>query len=651
MTSSPRIPPPLWLCAALAVMVGLAVFAAAWISDDALVTFRTVENFVAGEGIRWNVADRTQTATHPLWVLALAAVRLCTGELYYTTIGFSLALSMVAVALLARAAATRMAAVAAGLGALASISFVEFGTCGLENALVYALVAAFAHAWFAESKRFASADESANSEGERRLRRLGVLGALLALGRQDLVLLVLPCLLAALRGLPLRRSARCLAPGALIVAAWYGFAWIYFGTVVPTPGYSKVLALDLPWSALLQQGLWYLLDLVCRDPASAITLLVAMMLGAWTRQVRFAAPAIGVALQVLYTLRVGGDFMSGRFFTAAFVLGLSIVAQARSQRLAVAAALGYAVLAWGPGVPSWLRATPAPAEARIEHGIGNERSYYAGQLGLWSPTRVVPPYGSFGAPYAARPRPPVVLVTAAGVPGYLFGSHAHIVDPFLCDPLLVRLPIERADEWRIGHFKRRLPEGYLETLATGENRIANADLARYWEALATLLRAPVWSAERWRVWWGFQTGAYDDLLRRYATGDYVQPPCIERIASALPRTVAEGAMWWDVPSVVVREGGMRIALQREMRARSLRVALDGTGAAEVQFWLGARQVGVADVAIPAGLGARWLTLSAPASAEAYDAIRLVPRSAAATLEAKAVSVLEVLAVLAVEIGG
>jgi arabinofuranosyltransferase len=619
-------------------MVGLAVFAAAWISDDALVTFRTVENFVSGAGIRWNAADRTQTATHPLWVLALGAVRLCTGELYYTTIGFSLALSMAAVALLARAAVTRTAAVATGLGALASISFVEFGTCGLENALVYVLVAAFAHAWFA------------SADGERRLRRLGVLGALLALGRQDLVLLVLPCLLAALRGVPLRRSVRCLAPGALLVAAWYGFAWIYFGTVVPTPGYSKVLALDLPWSAMLQQGWWYLLDLVCRDPASAVTLVLAMALGVWTRQLRYAAPAIGVALQVLYTLRVGGDFMSGRFFTAAFVLGLSVVAQARSPRLAVAAALGYVVLAWIPGVPSWLRATPAPAEARIEHGIGNERSYYAGQLGLWSPTRVVPPYGSFGAPYAVRLRPPVVLVTAAGVPGYLFGPHVHLVDPFLCDPLLVRLPIEDRGAWRIGHYKRRLPEGYLETLATGENRIVDPDLARYWDALATLLRAPIWSQTRWQVWWGFQTGAYDELLRRYATTAYVQPPCVERSYRQLPRAVADGAMWWDVPSIVVREGGLRIACERQVRARSLRLAVDGAGEAEVQFWLGARQVGAAEAVVPAGNGARWLAIAVPAGVETYDAIRLVPRITAATPEAKAVSMLEVLAVLAAEIG-
>ena len=55
--------------------------------------------------------------------------------------------------------------------------------------------------------------------------------------------------------------------------------------------------------------------------------------------------------------------------------------------------------------------------------------------------------------------------------GFLGGAKVHLVEPFLCDPLLMRLPLQDRDNWRIGHFKRRIPEGYLETLASGENRI------------------------------------------------------------------------------------------------------------------------------------------------------------------------------------
>jgi hypothetical protein len=55
--------------------LALAVFAivvvrTSWLSDDAYITLRTVDNFVSGYGLRWNVAERVQTYTHPLWMFA-----------------------------------------------------------------------------------------------------------------------------------------------------------------------------------------------------------------------------------------------------------------------------------------------------------------------------------------------------------------------------------------------------------------------------------------------------------------------------------------------------------------------------------------------------------------------------------------------------
>jgi len=41
------------VCAALATVL----VRTAWVSDDAYMTFRTVDNFVQGHGLRWNVAD------------------------------------------------------------------------------------------------------------------------------------------------------------------------------------------------------------------------------------------------------------------------------------------------------------------------------------------------------------------------------------------------------------------------------------------------------------------------------------------------------------------------------------------------------------------------------------------------------------------
>ena len=38
----------------------------AWMCDDAFITLRTVDNFVQGYGLVWNVGERVQVYTHPL---------------------------------------------------------------------------------------------------------------------------------------------------------------------------------------------------------------------------------------------------------------------------------------------------------------------------------------------------------------------------------------------------------------------------------------------------------------------------------------------------------------------------------------------------------------------------------------------------------
>ncbi|MCA8973684.1 MAG: hypothetical protein KDC98_03135 [Planctomycetes bacterium] len=629
------------VAAGLALAVGGAVLATAWISDDALVTLRHVENLVAGDGFCWNILDRTLTATHPLWILLLAAVRLVTGEPYFTTMAVGIALSTIATFVLARGAGSVAAAVfVVGIGALGSRAFVEFGTCGLENPLVYALLALFLRAWL-------------RPEGGSRLRSLGLLGALLALARQDIVLLLAPCVLMAMRGLRPRAIVAALWPGVLIGVLWYGFALVYFGTVLPTPAYGKVVSADVPGSALLVQGLRYFVDGCRRDPVTMLVICGAILGGGVWRDAKRTPLAVGVLLQVVYVLWVGGDFMSGRFFTAAFVVALFTMARHPWRRRA---ALGtgaiLAVAAVAVGRPSWAAPVPAQAEARIEHGIGNEYSFYAWTLGLWSPQRVRPVYGSHGALFGNRDRPAVVVATTAGAYGFLGGRNVHLVEPFLCDPMLMRLPLQDPAHWRIGHFKRRIPEGYLETLASGENRIHDPDLAKYQDELQLVLRAPLFAGERWRALWGFWSGRNDALLRSYVASSYLPAPLVERDLAELQNVLGAGSHWYDVPCVVVREGGLRVRCPDGGVRRQLRLLVDGGGRGEVRFRKGGEDIGTVPlmVAEQPFAGARQVIVEVPDGARDFDAfeVRLdaVPEGGEA-----AVSMMPVFAVLHVEFGG
>jgi arabinofuranosyltransferase len=67
----------------------------------------------------------------------------------------------------------------------------------------------------------------------------------------------------------------------------------------------------------------------------------------------------------------------------------------------------------------------------------------------------------------------------------------------LCDPLLARLPAQPG--WRIGHFERSLPDGYLETVQTGRDVISDPNVARQYEQLKLITQGSIWSWVRWRA--------------------------------------------------------------------------------------------------------------------------------------------------------
>ena len=81
---------------ALLVILGVVLLRTAWVCDDAFITFRTVDNLVAGHGAVWNVGARVQTYTHPLWMLMLVAGRLVSGECYLTSIILGIVLTLAA---------------------------------------------------------------------------------------------------------------------------------------------------------------------------------------------------------------------------------------------------------------------------------------------------------------------------------------------------------------------------------------------------------------------------------------------------------------------------------------------------------------------------------------------------------------------------
>jgi arabinofuranosyltransferase len=63
--------------------------------------------------------------------------------------------------------------------------------------------------------------------------------------------------------------------------------------------------------------------------------------------------------------------------------------------------------------------------------------------------------------------------------------------------LLARLPPDKV--WGIAHLHREIPEGYVETVDSGRNRISDPEVAARYETLARITRGPIWSGPRFRA--------------------------------------------------------------------------------------------------------------------------------------------------------
>ena len=100
---------------------------------------------------------------------------------------------------------------------------------------------------------------------------------------------------------------------------------------------------------------------------------------------------------------------------------------------------------------------------------------------------------------AARRADKPVVRSSIGMFGLHAGRETFIVDDWgWATPCLRLTPIPEED-WRIGHLHRAIPAGYLETLATGHNQIADPELAAYYDRIALATRADLFDPRRWKA--------------------------------------------------------------------------------------------------------------------------------------------------------
>ena len=497
---------------ALVAFTVVVIVRNAWLSDDAYIGFRTVDNFVHGRGLTWNPGQRVQAFTHPAWFFLVSAAYACTREMYYTAIALSVGVSALGLALLARSlSATAWAALPALVALGFSRAFVDYSTSGLENPLSHLLLLAWAVA-LCRPERFA----------------FDLLTGLIVLNRFDLALLIGPSwawvmwqrrLGGADRRRLLTHAAYALGPPLV----WFAFATFYFGFALPNTAYAK-LGVKIPLGDRYAQGFFYTLLLISTDPASALLLLLALLFAVRGGDAVQRSLALGIAVYLVYLGYIGGDFMAGRFFSVPVVAASVVLLRSdhdRATSLMLAALLG--LIGWaGPAAPMWSgAATEGRTGAQVEllrYRVMDERRFYFPETGLLTADRMRDmPGGRFHRGGMQLRGKRGVVVVQLGMRSFLAGAEAALIDPFaLSDPFLARLPAfepEPRSDWKAGHVKRPIPEGYQETIESGQNRLRDPKLARLYDQMQLITSGALWSWARLAAIWRLNTGQLAKLAR------------------------------------------------------------------------------------------------------------------------------------------
>ncbi|MCV6638973.1 hypothetical protein [Candidatus Albibeggiatoa sp. nov. NOAA] len=477
----------------------------AWLSDDALITFKTVINFTSGYGLVFNLGERVQAYTHTLWFFVLSFFYYFIGNIYYTTFLVSITTSMLAVYLLANRIAIHFTSTLwVFVLLLFSSAFIDFSTSGLENPMSFLLISVY----------FMCFVKLQNDEYRKGLTLLVFVFSLLFLNRPDIILIGLPLLIyATFKSFIVNQSIIKLlfqyALGLILLLAWEIFSIFYYGFPLPNTAYAK-LGTGIQQSELYYQGLSYFLDSIQYDPITLIVIFAALALSFARKHTVQILLSLGIILYLLYILKIGGDFMSGRFFAVPFFTALIILSLIKFQNnhiflvvLSISIVVGFSSIQINGS--SILRGEIYHSEVdpnsfiRKNTGIADERKFYH----LKGYGFLTAKEGHFEQKINNYEDTYVhlnsILQVCGGLGEYSMTNKldVYILDTCaLSDPLLSRLPIKNIHHWRAGHFQRAVPDGYRESIFTNENLIEKPELKLLYDDIRLITRGDLFDRQR-----------------------------------------------------------------------------------------------------------------------------------------------------------
>ena len=418
-----RRPVASWALVAVPTIIVLAgAWSYRWVQEDAFIDFRIIGNLLAGYGPVFNVGERVEVYSDPLWLFLLAGIHwllpFISLEWLSVVLGllFTGAGCVLAGRAIQRLGASRgdLVVFPIGLLILSVVAGVwEFSTGGLEMGMVIGWVGLSFWLLVRTEHRRTSAAWCAFVLG---------LGTLI---RPELLLMSVVFLvgLGAVVAAPSwkgahpfgRRYVLPLLAFAVLPFVYELWRMAYFALDVSNTALAKSAGASW-WS----QGLYYLWNFVgpyaLWVPVPFVALLMVPRIVRWWSSgdrcgvVVLLTPVIAGLADTLYVVHLGGDYMHARLLIPAFMALCTPIYIGVTQLRSVGTLAAGAIVIWAVVCGGWLR-FDAGGSIALNHGISNERTFWIIANGSphpitlanWRPSAIVAErYNQAAATEAAR---------------------------------------------------------------------------------------------------------------------------------------------------------------------------------------------------------------------------------------------------------
>ena len=499
--------------AILCIFAVIYIISQAWVSDSAYISFRVIDNFLEGFGLRWNISERVLVYNHPLWLLLHIPLEYLFSNIFLVTLGLSITCTVAAVyiALSTHRRRVELMAVFFIIPLLFSQAYIDFTSSGFEVPLTLFFFGVFVRLYHIEQ-----------AEVPWTKIFLTLSGALLT--QPGAIFFYIPPMLALLhrrwRSIQLSELLFGFAPLLL----WFGFSIVYYGTFLSQSHVSFFHA-SVGKFSLIAQGLVYLQDLIMRDLISFLLLCTGGVLTFYhlykSHERTLCEIGLGIIVYSVFVIVTGGDAMFGRqwvlpIFASAWLCYASLTNTQRNifAYIAVIGVLGFSKIVSFALESYWQQSLSSTEKRRIV----DEREASAFGLSLFDSEhtriRYKPEHLSIDDALQSRTHGEDVEIRGYnGLYGYYIGPRVHIIDYYgNTDPLISHLPVLNKHSWRIHSFRRKIPEGYSKAIETGDITGMEPLIQEYIQILQTITNDELWSWKRFKHIIAHILGDFEELL-------------------------------------------------------------------------------------------------------------------------------------------